>query len=173
MPGPARLPDFKTRRLSVSDWAGISNAILIPALRSMLTPEVLAHLPPTFATKTSDTDLSKWITHRRQEATTYAITRPPHPSPIGLLFVHNDTANLHIGYLIAPHAQRRGYASELLHGLITAATTQAPITLIAGVDPSNTASVKLLQKSGFTRTRPDPDTGMHSYHHTIPRPSLP
>jgi GNAT superfamily N-acetyltransferase len=57
-----------------------------------------------------------------------------------------------IGYGIVPSRQGRGYATEALLAMITMAWADARVrTVVAGTDPGNAASQRVLEKAGFRR----------------------
>ncbi|MED5513598.1 GNAT family N-acetyltransferase [Pseudoalteromonas sp. Cn5-37] len=69
---------------------------------------------------------------------------------VGLLFIYTEKHDAHIGYLLAEQYWGQGLAFELLQGFINLAGTQSQWhKLIAGVDESNTPSIKLLKKLAF------------------------
>jgi GNAT superfamily N-acetyltransferase len=58
-----------------------------------------------------------------------------------------------IGYGIVPSRQGRGYATEALRAMIAMAWADARVrTVVAGTDPGNAASQRVLGKAGFRRT---------------------
>ncbi len=57
-----------------------------------------------------------------------------------------------IGYGIVPSRQGRGYATEALLAMIAMAWADARVrTVVAGTDPGNVASQRVLEKAGFRR----------------------
>jgi RimJ/RimL family protein N-acetyltransferase len=57
-----------------------------------------------------------------------------------------------IGYGIVPSRQGRGYATEALLAMIAMAWGDARVrTVVAGTDPGNAASQRVLEKAGFRR----------------------
>jgi GNAT superfamily N-acetyltransferase len=57
-----------------------------------------------------------------------------------------------IGYGIVPSRQRRGYATEALRAMIEMAWADARVTtVVAGANPGNVASQRVLGKAGFRR----------------------
>lgn len=57
-----------------------------------------------------------------------------------------------LGYILSPHYQRRGYASEAVAGLLAYAFAAAPVhRVVAHCSPDNIGSWKLLEKVGFQR----------------------
>jgi [ribosomal protein S5]-alanine N-acetyltransferase len=61
-------------------------------------------------------------------------------------------AEVEIGYGIVPSRQGRGYATEALRAMIAMAWADARVsTVVAGTDPGNIASQRVLEKAGFRR----------------------
>jgi [ribosomal protein S5]-alanine N-acetyltransferase len=61
-------------------------------------------------------------------------------------------AEVEIGYGIVPSRQGRGYATEALLAMIAMAWADARVrTVVAGTDPGNVASQRVLEKAGFRR----------------------
>ncbi|WP_227981576.1 GNAT family N-acetyltransferase [Nocardia spumae] len=68
---------------------------------------------------------------------------------LGWFWPPSDGA-LEIGYGIVPSRRGRGYAPEAVRGLTEFAFTATEVdAVIAKVEPSNPASVRVLEKSGF------------------------
>ena len=61
----------------------------------------------------------------------------------------HDGGTVEIGYSLHPDAQGRGYASEAVTALIRALRDRGADTVVAGCDPSNAASIRLLERLGF------------------------
>ena len=59
---------------------------------------------------------------------------------------------LEIGYSVLPEFQCRGYATEMVHGLVEWAMSQPGVDrIIAQTEWANPASVRVLHKAGFTQ----------------------
>jgi RimJ/RimL family protein N-acetyltransferase len=57
-----------------------------------------------------------------------------------------------LGYGIAPEARKRGYATEAARGVVEWALAQPGVErVVAGCDPDNAASIRVLEKLGFER----------------------
>ena len=80
------------------------------------------------------------------------------------VFVENDT-DAHVGYLLGESYWSKGYATELLKGLIDFIIHENKIKrFIAGVDTNNTVSSKLLHKLGFVKSASENDeTDFYEY----------
>ena len=62
------------------------------------------------------------------------------------------SGEVEIGYGIVPSRQGRGYATEALQTMIAMAWADARVrAVVAGTDPGNAASQRVLGKAGFRR----------------------
>ena len=61
----------------------------------------------------------------------------------------HDGGTAEIGYSLHPEAQGQGYASEAVTALIRALRDRGVETVVAGCDPDNDASIRLLERLGF------------------------
>ncbi|MGP6089413.1 GNAT family N-acetyltransferase [Antarctobacter jejuensis] len=147
---------FSTKRLRVTPWETslddpAARATLENRLARMLTPSVLEHLPPDFGPDDEPQAMARWISVRRDRAKV-SLVKQGHDL-IGLLFLFRTEGtapgDLHLGYLLAEEAWGKGYATELLQGLIAHLRPKAPMTLCAGVAHGNPASSRVLLKAGF------------------------
>jgi RimJ/RimL family protein N-acetyltransferase len=67
------------------------------------------------------------------------------------LFGPPEDGQVEIGYGIVESRRGRGYATEAARALIEAALSLPGVTeVVAGVDPGNPASVRVLEKAGLT-----------------------
>ncbi|WP_165354586.1 GNAT family N-acetyltransferase [Tropicimonas sp. IMCC6043] len=160
------LESFTTERLKATSWqADLADPdrrrALEAGLAAILSPAVLAHLPPPLHLSPTAPDISGWIDARAAESRVLRIDDRSEPTLLGLLILaelrkHDGSPSLHVGYLLAETAWGRGLGSELVSGLVIAASSLAPVTLVAGVDRANPASARVLEKAGFTN---DPARG--------------
>ncbi len=59
---------------------------------------------------------------------------------------------MEVGYGIVPSRQGRGYATEALRAMLAMAWADPRVTaVVAGTDPGNAASQRVLGKAGFRR----------------------
>ena len=143
---------FETELLSVAHWA---DTIAVPEARrslatqlpDLLTPDVIAHLPPLF--DLTDQNIDQWIDARDAESDIYLIRENGTDAIIGLMFLtppfNNDN---HFGYLLGQSAWGKGYASELLAELVVH-IPKTSLRLLGGVGRENLASAHVLRKTGF------------------------
>ena len=128
--------------------------MLEEALIQVLTPDVLAPLPPPLQLAATPDAMSCWINDRAAESEVSVIRDGATQDIIGLLILVSLTdpvPSVHLGYLLAQSTWGKGYATEVLSGLVAQASSLAPITLIGGVACDNPASARVLIKAGFTR----------------------
>ena len=143
---------FETERLSVAHWA---ETIAAPEARQrfatqlpdLLTPDVIAHLPPIF--DLTDQNINQWIDARDAESDIYPIREIGADAIIGLMFLTPPFNNdIHLGYLFGQSAWGKGYACELLAGLMLH-VPKTGFRLLGGVGRENPASAHVLRKTGF------------------------
>ena len=144
---------FNTPRLNVieinSKTAKSKQFALVNALPAILTPAVVANLPGYFQGIDSIAAAEKWLANMLNECRLLML-QSEHQEVVGLLFIYTENHDAHIGYLLAEQYWGQGLAFELLQGFINLAGTQSQWhKLIAGVDESNTPSIKLLKKLAF------------------------
>jgi len=143
---------FETERLSVAHWA---DTIAVPVARrnlarqlpDLLTPDVIAHLPPFF--DLTNQNIDQWIDARDAESDIYLIPETGTDTIIGLMFLTPPFNNdIHLGYLLGQAAWGQGYARELLAGLMLH-VPKTGFRLLGGVERENSASAHVLRKTGF------------------------
>ena len=79
---------------------------------------------------------------------------------VGFITLNNieeDAKEIEIGYFLGSTYWGRGYAGEIVQGLVALLTKQGWRKINASLYSGNTASEKLLQKCGFTLERIDKD----------------
>ena len=148
--------DFTTKRLHVRPWAPDlrgpeAREAATELLGPILTEEVLAPLPPSLALHGGD--VAGWVLARLAESQLFLISDLEEKA-LGLLIVagpfEEARDTLHIGYLLGRDHWGKGYATELLRGLVAA--IDGGTRLIAGVASDNPASAAVLRKVGFVET---------------------
>ena len=147
---------FKTARLSIAGWHGDQgrNASLPDIVATIMTERVTAALPEAWQVPGGYTaeHAREWIAERDAEGPTLLVADVATGQPLGflILLAADGGADVRLGYVLAEHAWGRGLASELLEGFVGWCRTRPEIaSLTGGVDRSNPASARVLQKSGF------------------------
>ncbi|MCR9124216.1 MAG: GNAT family N-acetyltransferase [Phyllobacteriaceae bacterium] len=171
MTGPIR---FVTERLDVSPWETRlddpeARPGFVAALAGLLTPDVTRHLPPVWQIASGSDDLDGWIAARRAESAIAAVHERQGGALSGLLVARPGASDdaLTVGYLFGTRHWGRGYATELVRGLISWATCNGYSVLEAGVVSENAASAAVLTKTGFKRAGVTGD-GVDAYRLEIP-----
>ena len=144
---------FTTKRLNVieinSNTAKLEQTALVNALPAILTPAVVANLPGYFQGIDSIAAAEKWLANMLNECRLLML-QSQQQEVVGLLFIYTENHDAHIGYLLAEEYWGQGLAFELLQGFINLVGASSQWhKLIAGVDESNTPSIKLLKKLAF------------------------
>ncbi|GCF92126.1 hypothetical protein NRIC_00170 [Enterococcus florum] len=93
-----------------------------------------------------------------------AIIDKQNGSLIGDVYLKKEDTHIWIGYTISPSNSRKGYAYEVIQEVIEWGRSQKDISAVkAGVDPANTASIKLLQKLGFSIVMEEEDEDVYLF----------
>lgn len=86
------------------------------------------------------------------------------------LFWPPTAGAVELGYGVAPSRRGRGYASEAVRALTAHAFTAPEVEAVfAHVEPSNPASVRVLEKAGFVLAGPGTEVGTVRYDAPPPR----
>lgn len=121
----------------------------------LLTPAVTSSLPSEWQNITTYEEASNWLQGRIEDCSFLTIKLKSNNEIIGFVFLYDDEAkqkqlDLHIGYLLSEAHWAKGYASEVIKGLVTWAYLDKHIhSLIGGVDINNLGSIKVMKKNGF------------------------
>ena len=163
MKTPRHTGYFKTARLTVGNWRPLladpsSREVLIEELTSILTSNVMQHLPEVLYVEQERDAIAQWTADRNAEAEVLAVRDLKHLTLLGLLILsevseNNGSNTLHLGYMLAEEAWGKGYATELLSGLIEHLQSCGYVSRIqSGVGIDNKASARVLEKVGFTKS---------------------
>jgi ribosomal-protein-alanine N-acetyltransferase len=96
--------EFETERLTVAHWAETiavqeARRSFATQLPDLLTPDVIAHLPPFF--DLTDQNMDQWIDARDAESDIYLIREKGTDVLIGLMFLTPSFNNdIHLEYLL-------------------------------------------------------------------------
>jgi ribosomal-protein-alanine N-acetyltransferase len=76
---------------------------------------------------------------------------------IGFIRPPDAAGEIEVGYSVVPSRRRRGYATEALRALVAWAFDQPTVTaIVAGTDPENAPSQRVLRSAGFNVTEATP-----------------
>lgn len=93
--------------------------------------------------------MDQWIDARDAESDIYLIRETSTDAIIGLMFLTPPFNNdIHLGYLLGQTTWGKGYASELLAGLVSH-VPKTGFRLLGGVGRENPVSAHVLRKTGF------------------------
>jgi len=116
----------------------------------MLTEPVTRALPPQWQGEFSRERASRWIQERDAESTVLLATGKSTQQPVGLVILSEEPDAIRIGYVLSESAWGQGLATELVTGFVDWCRSRPGVSKIfAGVEASNPASVRVLEKSGF------------------------
>ena len=148
---------IRTARLSIAPWPSYTPPEDLAALAAILTPTVLAPLPPHLQ---DARDIGAWIAARQAASAVWSLRTNRDATLLGMVQVARDEdapqTTYRLGYLLGEAAWGQGYASEAVAGLLDALSQRGPACVLAGAVASNRASIRVLEKCGFTGG-PQPD----------------
>jgi tellurite methyltransferase len=172
---------FQSDRMQVQHWAielnkTSSAKTLISELALVLTPNVLATLPEPLQLDDGPEAIEGWVKRQRLESDIFTVRSRKTTKLLGLLILaafkeRSGRTTLHVGYLFAEIAWGKGFATELLSGLVRESKSQVmecgQIVLRAGVERANLASVRVLEKSGFKLVEAQVEIDTAFYEHSL------
>ncbi len=144
---------FTTKRLQIQAmqaqyWQ--ADDPVTQALFPLLTPSVVAYLPPSMQGIDSPADLAGWLQDMQGQAHIMLIRSLVQYECLGMVYLSQQDAVGHLGYWLGEPYWGQGFAQELLTGLIKWAKQQPELhQLSGGVDEHNLASSHVLNKLGF------------------------
>jgi RimJ/RimL family protein N-acetyltransferase len=127
----------------------------LPAVvAAMLTEPVTRWLPPHWHGAYTRGRAEAWIAEQDAEGTILLVEDRRTGEPLGLVLLFEeafeDGVDVRLGYLLAENAWGRGYGGELLGGFVAWCRARGDVrTIVGGVAPENTASIRLLERYGF------------------------
>ena len=146
---------YQTSRLSVAEiFSDTQDTDVLVAITELLSSKVVLSLPPYFQNINSILSAQNWLKKMVSDSRLFMVKYRDSNTIIGFVFVYvGDNFNAHIGYLLGELYWGKGYATELLVGLIDLIKNENEIKLlIAGVAPDNIVSSRLLIKLGFIKS---------------------
>ena len=154
--------EFKTERLLVRSWQNYASTIsdendFAESIISILTPEVTKALPKGWQGIDTFEKANEWIKARNEDSEVFTIQYAPENLVVGFLFLNGEYSsdpnliNLRLGYLFSEEVWGKGLGSELIKGLVEWCEKARNISSISGgVEINNKASVRVLEKNGFS-----------------------
>ncbi len=151
---------FNTQRMTVTLWNSTypvgKQTSVDDELLLLLTPETLAFLPPSMQIDGTAENVREWVKAREAESSLLAVQDRQTGTLLGLLILTEsleaEGIEIRLGYLFAQHQWGKGYATELLTGLLDWCLKQEKsMRLVGGVENNNLASIRVLTKAGFKK----------------------
>lgn len=149
---------FSSERLAVFNCASLvteNQTHIVKKVIEVLSPNVVKALPKDWQGIDTPEKALKWLQERFEESELLIVSLKPTNEIVGFVFIHrqNESDNfvsLNIGYLFAEVFWGKGFASEVLEALVKFFSDQdKTFVLLAGVEQSNIASIRVLEKCGF------------------------
>jgi len=124
---------------------------------SIVSPEVTKALPLGWQEVDTVQKARDWIRARNEDSEVLAIQYGPQSLLVGFLFLNGEylsgsnLIDIRLGYLLAEETWGKGVGSELIKGLVDWCANAGNVSSISGgVESSNIASMRVLEKNGFT-----------------------
>lgn len=147
---------FSTERLLVDEWHSFSQdewpqQDLAKVVQEILTERVTQTLPPSWHGSYTMTRAHQWTIDRDKEGITLLAVDKASKQAIGMiiLFESDASGNLRLGYVLNESVWGNGIASELLGGFVNWCQHNDIHSITGGVERSNIASKRVLEKCGF------------------------
>jgi len=156
--------DFTTKRLIVKEWHAFEPEELDPpdligAVESMLVPDVTITFPLMWQGTYNRKRAQHWIQECDTDSKTLLAVDKETKKAVGCINFYKvgdnkKATNLRLGYFLSKVMWGKGFASELIDGFVQWCKENNTSSVLAGVDPENTASIRVLEKNNFlTKTR--------------------
>lgn len=178
---------FDTDRLLVREWHaqpandGWKAHDLTAAVVDIMTEPVTRALPPHWKGPFSAERAARWVADRDGEGSTLLVVERTTGKPAGLVILFEMPAehgeleskdsdgsgaaavDVRLGYMLAEHAWGKGLGTELVRGLVKWCRGQARLrSLTGGVERTNVASRRILEKCGFSAVEATCGGGTHA-----------
>ena len=159
--------DFTTKRLIVKEWHSFDpDELDLPDLETiveeMLVPDVTKRFPVMWRGSYDKKRARFWIQDRDNESKTLLAVEKETREPLGYInfFSVGERSKgtyLRLGYLISKAVWNYGLATEMVDGFIHWCKENNISSILAGVEPDNIASIRVLEKNNFLIQEKDSD----------------
>ncbi len=126
------------------DRAGAEEHLGLSLPASWPQPDLLDVLPLQASASAEDECYGVWL---MVDAESHEVV-----GDIGFMGPPGEEGTVEIGYSVVPERRRLGYASGAVAALVTWAFRRGVRAVVAGCDPGNEASIRVLEGGGFHRT---------------------
>jgi len=152
---------FDTQRLDVSAWTHQvknkdSEKNFAEKIIEILSPNVTKALPDGWQNISTIDAAQKWIKARDKDSHFLSVQLMSSKETIGFLFLYEshpkqNDYELRFGYLLSEKVWAQGLGTELMEGFIKWCKMSGDIKSVSGgVEPDNIASIRVLEKTGFS-----------------------
>jgi len=158
---------YTTHRLIVKEWHSfepkeLHEPDLANIVEEMFVPDVTKRFPVMWRGNYDKKRAKAWIQERDSESKTLLAVEKETRKPLGYInfFREGERSKgtyLRLGYLISKAMWNNGLATELVQGFIHWCKENDISTVLAGVDPDNIASIRVLEKNNFLTKSTDAD----------------
>lgn len=165
--------ELVTDRLDIVGWhAAASDGVDLPTVvADLLTPAVTAALPDGWQGRFSTERARSWIAERDAEGITLLARARDGGDAVGLVILFesaaedgSDGVDVRLGYLLGESWWGRGIAGEILDAFVAWCRAASPVRrIVAGVEDDNAASIRVLERAGFTRDDAPGPVGQRTY----------
>lgn len=151
--------NFTTKRLIVKGWHSfkpqeLHQRELVDIAQEILTPDVTNTFPLMWRGTYDKKRAKAWIQERDSESKTLLAIEKETNKAVGFInfFRVGDRSrgtNLRLGYMLSTSMWDKGFATELVQGFVCKCKENHVAAVLAGVDPANSASIRVLEKNNF------------------------
>ncbi len=150
---------YTTNRLIVKEWNSfepkeLDKPNLVDIVEEMLIPDVTKRFPVMWRGDYDKKRAKFWIQERDSESKTLLAVEKETKKPLGYINFFKEGSCSHgtylrLGYLVSHAMWNNGLATELVEGFIHWCKENNISSILAGVDPDNKASIRVLEKNNF------------------------
>jgi len=150
---------YTTERLIVKEWHSfepqeLNEPDLETIVEEILVPDVTKTFPPMWRGDYDKKRAKFWIQERDSESKTLLAVEKETNKALGFInfFKVGDRSRgtyLRLGYLLSNVMWDKGFGTELVDGFIHWCKENNISTVLAGVEPDNIASIRVLEKNNF------------------------
>lgn len=152
--------EFTTKRLIVKGWHSfepkeLDQPDLVTIVEKILVPDVTKTFPVMWQGDYDKKRTKAWIQELDSDSKALLAVEKDTNKPIGIInfFRVGDRSKgnyFRLGYLLSKVMWDNGFATELVEGFIHWCKENEISTVLAGVDPDNIASIRVLEKNNFS-----------------------
>lgn len=169
--------NYTTKRLIVKEWHSFEDeefkqADLESVVQDILVPDTTKYFPIMWRGDYDKRRAKFWIQERDSEAKTLLAVDKETKNAIGYVTFFrvgelSQGLKIRLGYLFSHSMWNKGFATEVVGGFMNLCKENNISTVLAGVDPSNTASIRVLEKNNFLIQKKDTNGIHHLFEYKL------